>query len=391
MINEFPYWPNNMIIGEGLALKAYKYLENKKNILIFTDDNLKKTEYFNEVTNQFNSRDTIVNVYSNIIENPDQDNVEDAITYMNSVNPEIIICYGGGSVIDLAKAANLMYTHSGNIREYEDTAGGIEKIKNILLPCIAIPTTAGTGSEVSSVSVITDSVNQRKMAIISRYLTPNVSILDANVFKSIPSNLMAYTGIDALTHCIEAYISSVPFDPGKGIAIQGIILINKYLRKAVYDESDTEAKEKMLIASACGAMAFNNNFLGTVHACAHQLSTIANIPHGLANSIMLFPVLKWNRDVCLKDYRFLAQLFDENEVVGKSDDEAADMLMTSIDNLINDLKIPRKLSTLGVKKEQIDLLTEKAFKDHNNLTNPKKDLDEGVSKEVLKTLYLEAF
>lgn len=391
MINEFPYWPNTVVVGEGFALKTYEYLENKKNILIFTDDNLKKTEYFNEIIGQLDSKGVIISIYSNIIENPDQDNVDDAVIFMKNVNPEAIICYGGGSVIDLAKAANLMYTHKGNIREFEDTAGGIEKIKNVLLPCIAIPTTAGTGSEVSSVSVITDSVNQRKMAIISRYLTPDVSILDANVFRSIPSNLIAYTGIDALTHCIEAYISSVPFDPGRGIAIQGIILINNYLRKAVYDKSNIEAKEKMLVASACGAMAFNNNFLGTVHACAHQLSTIANIPHGLANSIMLSPVLKWNRDVCLKDYRFLAQLFDDNNVGGKSDNEAADMLIASIDNLINDLKIPRKLSSLGVKKDQIDLLTEKAFKDHNNLTNPKKDIEGGVSKKTLKKLYMEAF
>lgn len=362
---------------------------NLDNIVIFTDDNLKKTDYFNEIIDQIKSQKITFSVYSDIKENPDQYDVDNAVSIMKEINPEAIICYGGGSVIDLAKAANLMYTHKGNIREYEDTAGGIEKIKDILLPCVAIPTTAGSGSEVSSVSVITDSVNQRKMAIISRYIIPDVSILDSNTLKSIPSNLMAYTGIDALTHCIEAYISSVSFEPGKGIAIQGIRLINDFLRKAVFDQSDMESKEKMLVASACGAMAFNNNFLGTVHACAHQLSTMANIPHGLANSIMLLPVLRWNRDVCLKDYCFLAQLFDGNNTTDKSDEEAADMLITSINNLINDLKIPRKLSLLGVEKNHIDLLAEKAFIDHNNFTNPKKDAGKCVSIETLKKLYME--
>lgn len=390
MISNFEFWPNCVIIGEGKAKQCYDYINGITKLVLFTDKNLSKTAYFHELANAIQLNKIDLKIYSDIKENPDQENVADAVSFMKKIKPEALICYGGGSVIDLAKAANLMYTHDGDIREYEDTMGGIEKIKNVLLPLVAIPTTAGTGSEVSSVSVITDSINQRKMALISKYLTPTISILDVNALKSIPPILLAYTGVDALTHCIEAYISNVPFDPGKGFSIQGIRLIHKYIRRAVFDQSDVEAREKMLIASACGGMAFNNNFLGTVHACAHQLSTLANIPHGLANSIMLLPVLKWNKDVCICDYQFLAQLFD-NKIDDKSAEESSDLLIASIDALINDLKIPRRLSLLGVKINQLDILAEKAYNDHNNLTNPRKDAGDVVSKQLLKQLYLEAF
>lgn len=332
-----------------------------------------------------------VYIYDDVEENPSDICVKKAVTYMHQIKPDVLIYYGGGSVIDLGKAANLIYTHGGQIHEYEDLAGGISKIKNILIPAIAIPTTAGSGSEVSSVSVITDSKRKIKMGILSPYIVPQISILDAEVTVDMSPSLTAYTGMDALTHCIEAYVSNICFEPGRGIAYQGIKLVKKYLYKAVTDTSDLVARENMLVASSCGSMAFNNNYLGTVHACAHQLSSTVGIPHGLANAVMLLPVMKWNLESNIQGYADVAQALGVN-IYNMSIEEAAKNAISEVENLALLLNIPQHLSDLGVTEDMIDELTDKAYNDHNNLSNPRSDgvFPNPVSRESIRKLFLEA-
>ncbi|MCM1187146.1 MAG: iron-containing alcohol dehydrogenase [Lachnoclostridium sp.] len=392
-VGEYPYWPNKIKIGAGsrkdIVNDVRSYGGTK--IMFITDKNIISLRETQALINLLNSECGEVYIYDDVEENPSNICVDKAVAYMHQVKPEVLIYYGGGSVIDLGKAANLIYTHRGKINEYEDLAGGISKIKNILVPAIAIPTTAGSGSEVSSVSVITDSKRKVKMGILSPYIVPQVSVLDAEVTVDMPPDLTAYTGMDALTHCIEAYVSNICFEPGRGIAYQGIKLIKKYLYKAVIDGGDLVARENMLVASSCGAMAFNNNYLGTVHACAHQLSSVVGIPHGLANAVMLLPVMRWNLESNIQGYAEVAQALGTN-IYNKPIEEVAKSALSEVEELASLINIPQHLSDLGVTEHIINELTNKAYNDHNNLSNPRADgvLPNPVSKESIRKLFLAA-
>lgn len=393
-INVFPYWPKKVVVGPGAALRLAEEAKNfsGNRIIFFTDRGLADLPKTQEVIGALEAAGYSVDKYFDLEANPTDLSVHKAVDHMHATKPDIMVCYGGGSAIDTGKAANVVYTHGGRVHEYEDLAGGIEKIKDKLIPCIAIATTAGTGSEVSNVSVITDTTRVLKIALISSYIVPDVSVLDPEVTVTLPAFLTACTGMDALTHCIEAYVSSVDFEPGRGFAIQGIKVINRSLRRAVLDGSDVAARQDMLVGSACGALAFNNNMLGTVHGCAHQLSSVANLPHGMANSIMLAPVMRWNIPSNMEAFADIAQAMGGN-IHGLSLREAAEKSVELVQTMADDVGIPKHLSQCGVTEDMIDELVEKAFLDHNNLTNPRRPLPNPtpIPKEILRMLYMEVF
>lgn len=389
------YWPRKAVVGAGamrkIAEEAKRFKKGNK-ILFFTDPGIKALPLTTESIGILKSTGFEVDIYSEIEENPTDITVHKIVNHMHETKPDILVYYGGGSAIDVGKAANVVYTHGGMVHEYEDLAGGIDKIENKLLPSIAVATASGTGSEISTVSVITDTKRKLKMAILSPYIMPDVSILDPEVTVTLPPALTAFTGMDAMTHNIEAYVSSVPFEPGRGIAIQGIKLINRSLRKAVLDGNDLDARLDMIVGSACGSMAFNNNFLGTVHACAHQLSSVADLPHGLANAMMLGPVMRWNMSSNMEAFSDIAQAMGANIHV-LSLREAAEKAVELVEALSNDVGIPKHLSEVGVTMDMIDELVDKAYLDHNNLTNPRQPepLPNPVPKDVIRKLYLEVF
>lgn len=388
----FPYWPKKLVIGAGTAMKladeAKLYKGNK--IIFFTDRGLVNLPKTAEVIKALEANGYTVDVYCDLEANPTDISVHKAADHMQETKPDMMVCYGGGSAMDVGKAANVVYTHGGTVHEYEDLAGGIEKIKNKLIPCIAVATTAGTGSEVSNASVITDTRRVLKICLISSYIIPDVSVLDPEVTVSLPASITASTGMDALTHCIEAYVSSVDFEPGRGFAIQGIKLISRSLRKAVLEGDDLKAREDMLVGSACGAMAFNNNFLGTVHGCAHQLSSVADLPHGVANAIMLVPVMKWNIPSNMEAYAQVAQAMGA-DIHTLSLREAAEKSVELVQMLSEDVGIPKHLTDCGVSMDMLEELVDKAYLDHNNLTNPRRPQPNPtpIPKDVLRRLYLE--
>ncbi len=388
------YWPRKVVLGAGAAMQIAEEakLYDGKRIIFFTDKGLVNLPKTKEVAGVLEKAGYEVDVYCDLEANPTDTTVHRAVDHMKETQPDIMVCYGGGSAIDTGKAANVVYTHGGMVHEYEDLAGGVAKIKDKLLPCIAIATTAGTGSEVSSCSVITDTRRMLKICLMSPYMVPNVSILDPEVTVSLPASLTAYTGMDALTHCIEAYVSSVDFEPGRGFAIQGIKCISRSLRKAVLQGDDIAARQDVLVGSACGAMAFNNNMLGTVHGCAHQLSSVANLPHGLANAIMLAPVMRWNIPSNMEAFADIAQAMGA-DIHTLSLREAAEKAIELVEILSEDVGIPKHLSECGVTKEMLDDLVDRAYLDHNNLTNPRRPQPNPtpIPKEILRKLYLEVF
>ena len=393
-ISTHSYWPKKIVMGPGAAMKiaeeAKRYAGNK--VIFFTDKGLVNLQKTKDVIQCLENSGYAVDVYCDLEANPTDNTVHKAADYMKETSPDIMVCYGGGSAIDTGKAANVVSTHGGVVHEYDDLSGGVEKIQNKLLPCIAVATTAGTGSEVSSCSVITDTRRMLKICLMSPYMVPDVSILDPEVTVSLPPALTAYTGMDALTHCIEAYVSSVDFEPGRGFAIQGIKCINRSLRKAVLQGDDIAARQDMLVGSACGALAFNNNMLGAVHGCAHQLSSVINMPHGMANAIMLIPVMRWNIPSNLEAFADIAQAMGA-DIHGMSLREAAQKSVELVAMLAEDVGIPKHLSECGLKESDIDALVDRAYLDHNNLTNPRRPQPNPtpIPKEILRQLYLEVF
>jgi alcohol dehydrogenase class IV len=393
-ISNFPFWPRRVVQGVGVSkdiVKEFKVFGGSK-CIFFTDDTLLSENLTQELIQLIKDAGYIVDIYSDIEQNPSDNSVARATKHLSRINPNFVVYYGGGSVIDLGKAANVLYTHGGEVFDYEDLNGGIDKIEDKLLPSVAIATTAGSGSEVSAVSVITDANRGVKMAILSPYIVPTISVLDPVVTISMPPELTAYTGMDAMSHVIESYVSSVPFEPCRGIALRGVELLSRSLRKAVYHGGDINARTDMLVGSACGSLAFNNNYLGAVHGCAHQLSSVAGLPHGLANAMMLLPVMEWNIPSNVESYADIAKALGVNVQI-MTPREAAEKSTMLIRQLANDIGIPKRLSDVGVTKGMIDELVDKAYIDHNMLTNPRKSKEcpTRISKEVIKSLYMKVF
>jgi alcohol dehydrogenase class IV len=265
------------------------------------------------------------------------------------------------------------------VNDYEIPAGGPAKITDKLLPFIAIPTTSGTGSEVSAGSVITDSKRHLKMSLDSWRIIPSVSIVDPVVHASMPPKLTAYTGMDVLTHAIEAYASNVYFAPSRGMALEAIKMVSRSLRTAVHDGNNLAAREEMAIASMTAGMSFVHVLLGLVHGMAHQLSSICNFPHGLANGMVLPAVMRYNMEVNPQTYADIAAALGVN-IHGLTPREAALRGIEEVIGLSKDVGLPQKLSDAGVKEEDIVPMVERAMMDVIITFNPRKPTAEDVER-----------
>lgn len=285
----------------------------------------------------------------------------------------MIIAVGGGSPIDCAKGIGLVITNGGSIKDYE----GLDKSENPMPPFIAVNTTAGTASEMTRFTIITDTDRHVKMAIVDWHVTPNVAINDPELMISMPVALTAATGMDALTHAIEAYVSTIATPVTDSAAIKAIELIGKYLRPAVANGKNLEARDKMAYAEFLAGMAFNNASLGFVHAMAHQLGGFYDLPHGVCNAILLPHVERFNMIACPERFVDIAIALGEN-VKGLSTMEAADVALEAIQRLSQDIGIPSGLKELGVKEEDLPILAENAMKDACGLTNPRKATKEDI-------------
>jgi len=316
-----------------------------------------------------------VEIFDEVDSNPVENNVVQGVGRFKDASCDSIVAMGGGSPIDVAKAIALMATHEPPMEQYDDKIDGGKFIRPIIPPIIAIPTTAGTGSEVGRSTVITLNSNRRKTVIFSPNLMPKVALCDPKLTLGLPPKLTAATGMDALTHCVEAYLAKGYHPMCDAIALHGIKLVAQSLRRAVQSGNDLEARTNMLMAASMGAVAFQKG-LGATHSLAHPLSTIAGLHHGLANAIMLPYVLDFNQSLVaerLSDIAY-AMMGDRNRSV-----------IEFISALNRDLGIPAHLSEVGVKQDQIPAMVEQAFEDACHLLNPRP-----VTKEDLERLYRAA-
>ena len=317
-------------------------------------------------------------IFDGVTPNPKDKDVYAGLEIYEKENCDMIVTVGGGSPHDCGKAIGVAATHDGDL--YQDYAG-IEKLENETPPMVCVNTTAGTASEVTRHAVITDTSQTPnvKFVIVSWRNTPDVSINDPELMIDKPAGLTAATGMDALTHALETYVSTGANPLTDAAALEAMKLIAENLRNAVYNGQDIEARENMANASVLSGFAFNNGGLGYVHAMAHQLGGFYDMPHGIANAILLPYVEKFNLGAKLERFAKIAEIFGVN-TEGMSTREAAESSLEAIKQLAQDIGIPTSLSEskFDIKEEDFEEMAKYALEDGNAGTNPRKGTVEQV-------------
>ncbi|HEY8910187.1 MAG TPA: iron-containing alcohol dehydrogenase [Desulfosporosinus sp.] len=360
--------PTVNFLGAGASQEAgiQAKLLGAKKALIVTDAFLEKMGMAKDIADIVEAAGVKTAIYSGAEPNPTDKNVNDGFAVYKKEGCDMIITVGGGSSHDCGKGIGLLAGNGGKIQDFE----GINKATKPMSPLIAVNTTAGTASEMTRFAVITDTSRHIKMAIADWRVTPNVSINDPLMMMKLPPNMTAATGMDALTHAVEAYVSTIATPLTDSAALMAFKLIPKYLRKAVANGDDYEAREKMAYAQFLGGMAFNNASLGYVHSMAHQLGGFYNLPHGVCNAILLPHVSRFNLIGNLDKFAEIAEAMGEN-VAGLSASDAAEVCIAAISQLSADVGIPSGLAALNVKEEDFALMAGNAKLDICQFTNPR--------------------
>ncbi|HAS8116458.1 TPA: L-threonine dehydrogenase [Vibrio vulnificus] len=342
--------------------------------LIVTDKILNQIGVVKQVQDLLSERHIEAVVFDGTQPNPTIGNVNAGLTLLKQNECDFVISLGGGSPHDCAKGIALVAANGGEIADYE----GVDKSAKPMLPLIAINTTAGTASEMTRFCIITDEERHIKMAIVDKHTTPLISVNDPELMLAKPASLTAATGMDALTHAVEAYVSIAATPITDAVAIKAIELIQAHLRTAVAHGDDIEAREQMAYAQFMAGMAFNNASLGYVHAMAHQLGGFYDLPHGVCNAILLPHVQRYNAQVCPERLRDVAKAMGVN-VEGMSAEQGAEAAIDAIVALAKDVGIPAGIRELGAKLEDIPTLADNALKDACGFTNPKQATHEEIS------------
>ncbi|MFC1503139.1 L-threonine dehydrogenase [Pseudomonadota bacterium] len=368
--------PTVNLMGAGCLTEAADAVKAQgfKKALIVTDKILSQIGMVKEVADLLSEREVESVVFDGTQPNPTIGNVEAGLELLKANECDCVISLGGGSPHDCAKGIALVAANGGKIGDYE----GVDQSAKPQLPLIAINTTAGTASEMTRFCIITDEARHIKMAIVDKNTTPLMSVNDPKLMLAKPASLTAATGMDALTHAIEAYVSIAATPITDAVAIKAIELIQANLRTAVKDGQNLEAREQMAYAQFMAGMAFNNASLGYVHAMAHQLGGFYDLPHGVCNAVLLPHVQRYNAQVCPERLRDVAKAMGVI-VEGMTAEQGADAALEAIQVLSKDVGIPAGLKELGAKDEDISILADNALKDACGFTNPKQATHEEIS------------
>ena len=346
-----------------------------KKALIVTDKVLGQIGIVKKVTDVLDNKNIEYAIYDETKPNPTVKNVNDGLALLKEKECDFVISLGGGSAHDCAKGIALLATNGGEIKDYE----GVDKSKKPQLPMVGINTTAGTGSEMTLFAIITDEERHIKMALVDKHLTPIIAVNDPMLMLAMPKSLTAATGMDALTHAVEAYVSTAATPITDACAEKAIELISNYLVNAVENGEDVEARDMMAYAEYLAGMAFNNASLGYVHAMAHQLGGFYNLPHGVCNAILLPHVQEYNKATSASRLAKIAKIMGGN-IEGLTDEQGADLCIDMIKSLSQTIGIPEGLGVLGVKESDFETLATNALNDACSLTNPRKgNLEEVIA------------
>ncbi len=378
ILNETSYF------GRGAREKLSEEIEARhfQKILVVTDKSLLETGTVDLVTDVLKKKNINYVIYDGVKPNPTVQNVQDGLKVAKDNNVDCIVAVGGGSPIDTAKAIAIICTNE----EFSDVVSldGTAATKNKALPLIALPTTAGTAAEVTINYVITDEVRTKKMVCVDPHDIPVVAIIDPDLMQGMPQSLAASTGMDALTHAMEGYITKAGWLIPDMFHINAMSLIYKNLERAA-NEKDEKAVEKIGYAQYIAGMGFSNVGLGIVHSMAHSLGAYFDTPHGVANALLLPHVLKFNGQVCPELFRNMGNAFGL-DMTNTTDEEAVQKVVDAVKELSIKLHIPQTLKEIGIPKEMLPTLAEQALHDACTPGNPRE-----VTKEDILALYKEAY
>jgi alcohol dehydrogenase len=373
--------PSVTLIGIGAAKQIPAKIRDLggSKPLIVTDKGITGAGITKQITDLMKKAEMEYVVYDDTIPNPTDENVAAGVEVYKKNKCDSLITLGGGSSHDCGKGVGLVIANGGKIHDFE----GVDKSTKPMPPYLAVNTTAGTASEMTRFSIITDTSRHVKMAIVDWRVTPGIALDDPLLMMGMPPALTAATGMDALTHAVEAYVSTIATPMTDSAAEKAIELIATHLRPAVANGQDIVAREGMCYAQYLAGMAFNNASLGHVHAMAHQLGGFYDLPHGECNAILLPHVCKFNLIAKMERFVKIAKLMGEN-VDGLSPRDAAEKALVAIRTLSTDIGIPAGLIELGrrykkdVNADDIDTMTGNAQKDACGLTNPRTPTDHDV-------------
>ena len=348
-----------------------------KKAFVVTDNFLMSNGVANKVLNVLEGAGIAYEVYSEVVPNPTCKNVHDGLERLKGTDCDFLVSIGGGSPQDTAKAIGILATNGGHIKEYE----GVNLSKNKSLPIVAVNTTAGTSSEVTINYVVTDEERHVKMVMVDKNSLATVTVNDPELMVEKPASLTAATGMDALTHAIETIVTPGAYPVSDATALAAVKIIFDYLPRAVENGHDIEAREQMVYAVFLGGIAFSNAGLGNVHAMAHQLGGIYNLPHGVCNAMLLPYVEEENAKYVPEKFVSIANVLGY-DVESKSAQECAAFVVDSMKELAKKVGIPATLGELGVNDVDFDLLAENAMKDICAPGNPVE-----FTKEQIIELY----
>ena len=368
------YSAGRIVFGSGVVRRLDQFIQpwKAKNVLIVTDSILTRVGVVAQVESPLKAAGISVSVFDGGEPEPSFAIADKAIELARTVKPDVIIGVGGGSNLDLAKIVANILTHGGHYKDYF----GYGKVPGPIMPLVCIPTTAGTGSEVSHAAVLTDTVNQTKISCLSHYLRPQLAVVDPKLTLTCPPRASADSGIDALTHAIEAFTAvrfdelDVPADEpfpydgkqpiGDCLAERAIELIGRHLVKAVLEPDNLAAREGMALAATLAGLAFSNNAVAVVHALEYPIGGALHCSHGAGNGLLLPYVMRFNLPSRTAEFARIAQLLGE-DTTGLTESSAAELAITAVERLRSAIGIPQRIRELGGTADQLPTFAKKSF------------------------------
>ena len=364
ILNETSYFGQGAVENVATEILARGF----KKAVVVTDKGLVEFGVVDKVTRHLTKANIDFVIYDGIVPNPTIENVKDGVAFVKEAQADCLVAIGGGSPIDTAKAIGIIVTNP----EFSDVISleGVADTKNPCLPILAVPTTSGTAAEVTINYVITDKENNRKFVCVDPHDIPIVAFVDSDMMMGMPSALCAATGMDAMTHAIEGFITQGAWEMSDMLHIKAIEIIGRSLRDSV--KGDQVAREQMALGQYIAGMGFSNVGLGLVHGMAHPLSAWYNVPHGVACAALLPTVMKYNKDFTGEKYREIALALGIANAATMSLTDVRDAACDAIDQLSQDVGIPATISELGVKKEDLSQIAEDALRDVCTPGNPRQ-------------------
>jgi len=374
--------PSKVVMEPGLRERTGEHLHSLglARVLIVTDPGVKAAGLLDSVYASLEKAGIAFEEVSDIKANPRSDDVNQIAQRYRGKGIDGLLAIGGGSAMDAAKAISVLLSHEGRIEDYE----GSFTLTHAIPPIVAIPTTAGTGSEVTCFSVITDTARHYKMSVHDYRLGPVLALLDSHILDTLPASIAAATGMDALTHAIEAYTCRVSNPISDGLALHAIRLISQHLKPAVLEPGNLHAREQMLVASLIAGMAFGNADVGSVHCISEAIGGMYNTPHGVGNAIFLPFVFGHNRDADIIRHAQVAYALGIDPNLSPA--EAAEAAVGYLFQMSKDLGIPRFAEVKGVREEDFLAIAEKSKKNFSDGSNA-KEMTVETYREIVATAY----